>query len=72
LIKGEFRWSVHATLRAQERFVSELDIRCCARKGKAIFQPDRGTWKVSGQDEHGEKLIVICKYVAEVLIVTVY
>lgn len=73
LATGEFRLSVHALIRSDERLVSERDIRACGRTARRVaWQPEPETWKVVGKDEHGDQLTVICAVRSGVLVVTVY
>jgi hypothetical protein len=73
LIAGDFRFTTHALLRMEQRFVSVTGIRSCARRWRSVlYQPVNDTWKVSGLDNFGEKLVVICTVQDGVLIVTVY
>jgi len=73
LARGDFKMSFHAEQRAIERFVLESDIMQCGRTVSRIkSQDDMRTWKVTGKDLDGEKLTVVCKLRAGLLIVTVY
>jgi hypothetical protein len=73
LSEGNFRLSVHAASRIEERYVFEADIKSCGRTAKKVeFQPADDTWKVVGKDLDGFKLTVICSVRSGMLIVTVY
>ena len=73
LAKGNFRITVHAAERMEERGIFESDLRCCGRTSKKIdFQDDKGTWKVVGKNLDSEKLTVICSVRDRMLIVTTY
>jgi hypothetical protein len=73
LARGEFRLSLHALDRADERIVTEGDIVQVGKTARrCVFQPDRGTWRVDGKDLDGERLTVICTLEDGVLVVTVF
>lgn len=73
LATGDFRLSVHASLRSGERFLTEFDIIACGKTAtKVIFQPEKDTWKVIGKDLDSLKLTVICAVRDHVVIVTLY
>jgi hypothetical protein len=73
LASGQFKISVHASIRMQERFVLEADIKSCGATARKIeYQADLKTWKVIGKDLDGEKITVICSVKNQLLIVTVF
>lgn len=73
LKNGNFRLSLHALERMSERVVVYEDIRSVGRTARrCFFQPEKDTWRTEGTDLDGERLVVICTFEADVLVVTVF
>jgi hypothetical protein len=73
LARGEFRLSLHALDRANERIVTEADIIQVGKTARhCVLQPERETWRVVGRDLDGMRLTVICALEEGVLVVTVF
>ncbi len=70
---GEFRLSIHAAMRCDDRFLTERDIMACGKTAtRVVFQPGKENWKVVGKDIDNLKLTVICDVRDHVIIVTLY
>jgi hypothetical protein len=70
---GRFRFAIHAVRRMKQRSVTKADILACGRTaGSCDYQPERGTYRVEGEDLDGELLIVICGLEDGVVVVTVF
>ncbi len=69
LISGDFKLTLHARLRMDQRGVTIHDIRTCARDGE--FTCDGDKFKLVGLDTHDLELTVVCAYSHGTLIVTV-
>ena len=73
LATGDFRLSIHAVLRCDERFLTEHDIMVCGKTAtKVVFQPGKENWKVTGKDLDNLKLTIICDVHDHVIVVTLY
>lgn len=66
---GNFRLSLHARQRMNERNVTVQDIKICAEDG--VITVDGNEFKLVGLDMHNEDLTIICAYRDGTLIVTV-
>ncbi len=70
---GRFLISFHAAERMLQRSVTKADIQACGRTVTAcIYQEDRETYRIQGQDLDGEPLTVVCGVDDVAVIVTVY
>jgi hypothetical protein len=69
LESGNFRLSLHARQRMNERNVTVQDIKICAEDG--VITVDGNEFKLVGLDMHNEDLTIICAYQDGTLIVTV-
>ena len=73
LSAGQFRLSIHAVERAEQRVVTERDIRRCGMTAEIVkYQADKGTWRIEGYDCDGENLTVICAVHEMLLVITVF
>ena len=70
---GRFRFAIHAVRRMKQRSVTKADIQACGRTaGSCDYQPERGTYRIEGDDLDGEPLIVICGLEDGVVVITVF
>jgi len=70
---GRFRLAIHAAQRMRQRSITKADIRTCGRTARSCdYQPERGTYRVEGEDLDGEPLIAICGLEDGVVVVTVF
>jgi hypothetical protein len=73
LAAGDFRLSIHAAMRCNERYLTEHDIMACGKTAtRVVFQPSKENWKVVGKDIDNLKLTVICDVRDHLIIVTLY
>jgi hypothetical protein len=70
---GNFRLSVHAVSRMNQRTLTAADIISCGQTAKCcIYQAQHGTWRIDGKDLDGEILTAICAVDNGVVIVTIF
>ena len=72
LASGQFRTTLHARRRMAERMVSEMDIVEVGRTAESIEAQENGKYRLSGRDLDGDRLEVVCAYIGETLVVTVF
>lgn len=70
LINGDYKITDHASIRMGQRGVTRFDISCCAETCKSVVISD-GKFLVSGVDEAGDELVLICGYRDGTVIVSV-
>ena len=74
LKSGQFVYSIHCDRTAEERVVTDEDIRTVGRTAHTAKLQPSGAYKVIGYDESDLELTVICRLAtkANLLIITVY
>ena len=71
LASGNYRVTLHAKRRMSERSISHEDVRCCAQNGFASSQPDNKI-RVVGLDLDNMRLVIICVFEIDVLIISAF
>lgn len=74
LINGEFRYSIHCDRTADDRIITDEDIRNVGRTTHTAKLQANGSYKFVGFDEQDMELTVICRLSNQtgVLIITVF
>lgn len=74
LINGEFRYSIHCDRTADDRIVTDEDIREVGRTAHTAKLQSNGSYKFVGYDDQDMELTFICRLSSQTgaLIITVF
>jgi hypothetical protein len=73
-VQGRIRYSGHGLKRMRERGASRADVRnaLCTATSCSPSEDGPGRWKVPGEDEDGDALLVVVVIEAGVLVVSLF
>ena len=71
LSSGNFRFSIHATQRTNDRRISRVDIQRAAQDCKDVWTDDTEVVHVVGPDECGDEIEVRAAYDGGTVVITI-